>query len=107
MLRPSIRISPSSNGSRRLTSLSAVVLPPPEGPTSTQNVPAGISSESACSAATSRPAYRFVTRSKTSSAARATVRDPGEADQAADRDQSGGDGHREAVARKIESVGAA
>ena len=37
-----MRMSPSSNGISRLTSLSAVVLPPPEGPTSTQNVPAGI-----------------------------------------------------------------
>ena len=46
MLRPSIRMSPSSNGISRLTSLSAVVLPPPDGPTSTQNVPAGIVSES-------------------------------------------------------------
>ncbi len=42
MLRPSIRMSPSSNGISRLTILSAVVLPPPDGPTSTQNVPAGI-----------------------------------------------------------------
>ena len=42
MLRPSIRMSPSSNGISLLTSLSAVVFPPPDGPTSTQNVPAGI-----------------------------------------------------------------
>ena len=32
-------MSPSSNGISRLISFSAVVLPPPEGPTSTQNVP--------------------------------------------------------------------
>ena len=42
MLRPSIRMSPSSNGISLLTSFSAVVLPPPDGPTSTQKQPAGI-----------------------------------------------------------------
>src|SRR4029077_1788151 len=68
-LWPSIRISPESNETSRFTIFSAVVLPPPDGPTSTQNVPAGISSESSSSAAASRPAYRFVTRSKTISAA--------------------------------------
>ena len=46
MLRPSILMSPSSNGISRFTSLSAVVFPPPEGPTRTQNVPAGIVSDS-------------------------------------------------------------
>ena len=37
MFRPSILISPESNGISRLTILSAVVLPPPDGPTRTQN----------------------------------------------------------------------
>src|SRR5919199_1575602 len=69
-LRPSMRMSPESNGIRRLTSFSAVVLPPPDGPTRTQNVPAGISSERSSTAAAPRPAYRLVTRSKTMSAAR-------------------------------------
>src|SRR5581483_5369866 len=105
MLRPSMRMSPSSNGRSRLTSLSAVVFPPPEGPTRTQNVPAGIPRLSSCSAAASRPAYRFVTRSKTISAARDTVRDADEAGDAADRDQAGGDRHREAITVHGEVVG--
>jgi hypothetical protein len=53
--RPSIRISPESNGISRLIIFSAVVLPPPDGPTSTQNVPAGISSVRSSSAGCSRP----------------------------------------------------
>ena len=53
-LRPSIRISPESNGISRLIIFSAVVLPPPDGPTSTQNVPAGISSDRSSSAGCSR-----------------------------------------------------
>ena len=62
MLRPSIRMSPESNGISRLTILSAVVLPPPDGPTRTQNVPAGISSDRSSSAArvASRVALRHV-----------------------------------------------
>ena len=55
MLRPSIRMSPESNGISRLTIFSAVVLPPPDGPTRTQKVPAGISSERSSTAAESRP----------------------------------------------------
>src|SRR5438105_3285009 len=42
MLRPSIVISPCSKSISRLTSFIAVVLPAPEGPTSTQISPAGI-----------------------------------------------------------------
>jgi len=64
-----MRMSPESNEISRLTILSAVVLPPPDGPTSTQNVPAGISSVSSSSAASSRPGYRLVTWSNTISAA--------------------------------------
>src|SRR5262249_19596488 len=60
--------SPSSSGTSRFTSFSAVVLPQPDGPTRTQNAPAGISSERSRSAGSARPAYRFVTRSNTISA---------------------------------------
>ena len=49
-------MAPAVGSIRRLTIFSAVVLPPPEGPTRTQNVPAGIVNESSCSAAPSRPA---------------------------------------------------
>jgi len=55
MLRPSILISPSSKSINLLTSFSAVVLPPPDGPTSTQNVPAGMVKVSSWSAASARP----------------------------------------------------
>src|SRR5580765_367562 len=67
-LKPSMRMSPSSNGTSRRTRRTAVVLPQPDGPTSVQNVPAGISSESSRKAGSARPGYRFVTRSKTISA---------------------------------------
>src|SRR5579884_1653104 len=104
---PSIRISPESKGMRRFTSLSAVVLPPPDGPTRTQNVPAGISSERSSTAAASRPAYRFVTWSKTISAAcDIGVPDPEQADEAAGAHEACGDPHREAVPREVEAVGA-
>jgi hypothetical protein len=43
--RPSIRMSPLVSSISRLTSLSAVVLPPPEGPTSAQISPAGTVSD--------------------------------------------------------------
>src|SRR4051812_10492343 len=101
--RPSIRISPESNGISRLTILSAVVLPPPDGPTRTQNVPEGISSDRSSTAAASRPAYRFVTWSKTISAAD-DIRDPHEPDHSARRHEPGGDPHREAEARQVEGV---
>ena len=45
MLSPSIRMSPSLSSIIRFTSRSAVVLPQPDGPTSTQISPAGTSSE--------------------------------------------------------------
>src|SRR5919199_155306 len=101
-----MRMSPESNGMSLFTIFRAVVLPPPDGPTSTQNAAAGISSESSFTAATSRPAYRFVTRSKTISAALLTahVPDPGQADDAPGADERGRDHHREPVARDVEAV---
>ena len=45
MLVPSIRMSPLVSSISRFTSFSAVVLPPPEGPTSTQISPAGTVSD--------------------------------------------------------------
>ena len=50
-----MRMSPLVSGMRRLTSLSAVVLPPPDGPTSTQISPAGTVSDSSSTAAAPRP----------------------------------------------------
>ena len=69
MLRPSMRMSPLVSGISRLTSLSAVVLPPPDGPTRTQISPAGTVSERRSTAGRGRPGYCFVASSKTSSAA--------------------------------------
>src|SRR3954447_26564175 len=62
-------MSPSVIEIRRLTIFIAVVLPPPDGPTSTQISPAGIVIESSLTASCGRPGYRFVARSKTISAA--------------------------------------
>src|SRR5581483_724849 len=133
MLRPSMRISPESNGMSLLTILSAVVLPPPDGPTSTQNVPAGISSDRSSTAAASRPTYRFVTWSKTISAAlfapapakpvpsRACeppsslrlmphlqrwpgIPDPEQPNRSTGGDQGGGDPHRKPKAGLVERV---
>ncbi len=72
-LVPSIRMSPPESSIRRLTSFSAVVLPPPEGPTSTQISPAGTVSERWSTAGSARPAYCFVASSKTSSAASVAI----------------------------------
>ncbi len=69
MLVPSMRMSPLVSEMSRLTSRSAVVLPPPDGPTSTQISPAGTVSDRRSTAAPSRPGYSFVASSKTSSAA--------------------------------------
>src|SRR3954470_9010676 len=100
-----MRISPESNGISRLTIFSAVVLPPPEGPTRMQNAPAGISSDRSSTAAASRPGYRFVTWSKTISAAcDMHVPDPEQSDDAADADECRSDGHREPVAGEVERV---
>ena len=55
-LRPSMRTSPDVSSTSRLTSFIAVVLPPPEGPTSTQICPAGIANESRSTAGVTRPA---------------------------------------------------
>ena len=54
-LRPSIVMSPLLMGIKRFTILSAVVLPPPEGPIRTQISPAGIVRERSWIAATARP----------------------------------------------------
>src|SRR5262249_31703292 len=59
--RPSIVMSPPDIGIRRFTSLSAVVLPQPEGPIRTQISPAGTSKERSWTAAFSRPGYCFET----------------------------------------------
>ena len=53
---PSIVMSPSVIEISRLTIFIAVVLPPPEGPTSTQISPAGIVSESSVTAGWGLPA---------------------------------------------------
>src|SRR5712691_13315568 len=105
MFRPSILISPESNGISRLTIFNAVVLPPPEGPTRTQNAPAGISSDRSSTAAASRPAYRFVTWSKTISAA-ADIPDPRETDEPAGADEANRDPHGEPEPCQVERVGA-
>ena len=55
MLLPSMRMSPLESAISRLTSFSAVVLPPPDGPTSTQISPAGTVSERWSTAASPRP----------------------------------------------------
>src|SRR5438034_4246544 len=68
-LRPPIVMSPSEMSISRLTIFIAVVLPPPEGPTSTQISPAGTTSERSSTAGAARPGYRLVTWSKTISAA--------------------------------------
>src|SRR5215210_1622099 len=60
-LLPSTRMSPSVMSIMRLTIRIAVVLPQPEGPTSTQISPAGTSSERLWIAGSDWPAYRFVT----------------------------------------------
>ena len=54
-LTPSIRMSPSLSSIMRFTSLSAVVLPQPDGPTSTQISPAGTVSEKSPSAGSAWP----------------------------------------------------
>src|SRR5437868_10028191 len=98
-----MRMSPSSNETSRLTSFSAVVLPPPDGPTRTQNAPAGISSDRSSTAAASRPGYRFVTWSKTISAACGMhVPDPEQPDDPADADECRSDRHRDSVAGEVE-----
>src|SRR4051794_15771760 len=98
-----MRISPESNGMSRLTIFNAVVLPPPEGPTRMQNAPAGISSDRSSTAAESRPAYLFVTWSKTISAARAIAYSC-EPDDAAGGDEPGRDPHRDAIAGQRELI---
>jgi hypothetical protein len=45
MLRPSILMSPLVEGDQPIDELERRRFPPPDGPTSTQNVPAGIVSE--------------------------------------------------------------
>src|SRR5215210_8577433 len=69
------RIRPDVGSISRLTILSDVVLPQPEGPTSTQIFPAGISSERSFTAPgapalDARASYDFVTWSNSTEAAR-------------------------------------
>ena len=116
MLRPSIRMSPSSNGISRLTSLSAVVLPPPEGPTSTQNVPAGIvkrellergalASGVALRDAVEDDLGRGALMSPAPAVARRTrPSDAGRARHAAGGEQPGRDRHRRPVPGEVELV---
>src|SRR4051794_39617679 len=60
-LWPSTKMSPSVMSIIRLTIRMAVVLPQPEGPTSTQISPAGTSSERWSTAGFSAPGYRLTT----------------------------------------------
>src|SRR3954449_3714654 len=69
-------MSPSEISIIRLTIRMAVVLPQPDGPTSTQISPAGTSSESASTAARSALGERLVASRNSSEAASA----PGDAD---------------------------
>src|SRR3954469_16547918 len=62
-------MSPPSKSIRRLIIFSAVVLPPPEGPTSMQISPAPTRRQSSLTAGWAWPGYVFVARSKTISAA--------------------------------------
>src|SRR3954454_17063191 len=68
-LRPSSRMSPEVSGTMRLTSRMAVVLPQPDGPTSTQISPAGTSNDSDWIAGSSLPRYVFETCRNSSDAA--------------------------------------
>src|SRR5690349_24802523 len=65
--RPPIAISPSVRSSSPAVSRSTVVLPEPEGPTSTTNSPSAIS-RSTLSTATQPPSKTFVTPLRTTSA---------------------------------------
>src|SRR4051794_28631602 len=62
-------MSPSVTSIIRLTIRIAVVLPQPDGPTSTQISPAGTSSERPSTAGSVWPGYRFVTFRSSSVAA--------------------------------------
>jgi hypothetical protein len=62
-------MSPSLMSINRLTIFMAVVFPAPDGPTRQQMSPAGIVSDRSLIAGPARPGYRFVTWSKTISAA--------------------------------------
>src|SRR5215210_1420746 len=62
-------MSPSVISTVRLTIRRAVVLPLPDGPTSTQISPAGTSSESSWIAGSAWPGYRLVTLLKETDAA--------------------------------------
>src|SRR5687767_2679022 len=68
-LVPSIVMSPEVIEISRLIIFMAVVLPPPDGPMSTQISPAGIVSERSSMAGRELPSYTLVTRSSTISAA--------------------------------------
>src|SRR5215216_5197283 len=68
-LRPPTRMSPSVMSIIRLTMRIAVVLPQPEGPTSTQMSPAGTSNDSDWIAGSSLPGYVFETCRNSSDAA--------------------------------------
>ena len=73
MLTPSSRMSPAVSSIIRFTSRSAVVLPHPDGPTSTQISPAGTFSERPRIAGSDSPEYRFVTSRYSTDAARDVV----------------------------------
>src|SRR4051795_2672694 len=62
-------MSPCSKSISRLITFNAVVLPAPDGPTSMQISPAPMLSDRLSTAGCCWPAYRFVTESKTISAA--------------------------------------
>src|SRR5919108_797867 len=74
-LWPSIVISPSEIEIRRFTIFSAVVLPHPDGPISTQISPGGISKLSRSTACRERPGYRLVVSRNAISAQPDSVRE--------------------------------
>src|SRR3977135_13653 len=73
MLTPSSRMSPPLSSIIRFASLSAVVLPQPDGPTSTQISPAGTSSDRLLIAGSDCPGKRFVPSRYSPEAAREGV----------------------------------
>src|SRR4051795_11439805 len=77
MLTPSSRMSPPLSSIIRLASRRAVVLPHPDGPTSTQMSPAGTSSERLLIAGSDWPGYRLVASRYSTDAADVVGPSPG------------------------------
>src|SRR4051812_33134977 len=96
--RPSSRMSPPVGSIMRVARRMAVVLPEPDGPTSTQILPAGTSNESSLIAGSAAPGYVLETRTYSSVAACEYADDPsgwavvvGDMGEAASGDRGGGD----------------